>query len=98
MGPEIGRCASDDAVVVARETLRFRESLFAAGRAAVPIRMFRGVSVIGGEDGFGLDRRFMERSISKVNHLLWMVEREAGATSLPGSDRCVVSCPCCLLF
>jgi len=78
MRPEVGGCAGNDAVVVARIALRFREPLFAARRATVPVRMFWSISVIREENCFCLDGRFMERPISKVNHLLWMAKGETG--------------------
>src|SRR5215467_12007552 len=70
MGPEIGRRAGNDTVVIARKALRFPQPLFAAARATVPIRMLGSISVIGGEEGSRLDGHFVDRSISKVNHPL----------------------------
>src|SRR5215472_944573 len=91
MCPETGGCAGDDSVVVARIALRFREPLFAARRATVPVRMFGSISVIRGDNRFCLDGRFMERPIPKVNHFLWVAEGEttvACVAFVPSISRC----------
>src|SRR5437879_978004 len=90
MRPEIGGCSGDDAVVISRKALRFFESLPAARRASIPVRMFGSISIIGGEDGLNLDGHLMDRSISEINDLLGMAGDEAcisNPTFVPGICR-----------
>src|SRR5215470_20342444 len=83
MRPEIRRRASNDAVVIVRETLRFLQSLFAARRAATPVGMLESVWPIKrGDDSLRLHGHFVDRAIAEINHFPRVAQCETGIASV----------------
>src|SRR4051794_17838248 len=74
-------CSGDDAIEILRVSLSFGETLPASLRAAVVVGEFRGSSVVGTDDHFGLHGHLMNRAITKIDHLFWMTQRKVSIVS-----------------
>jgi hypothetical protein len=70
------RRTGDDGVVVAWIARRFGDSLTPALRAAVPVRLLRRDTVVGGDDRLRVHGHLVQCAISEVDVLLAMAEGE----------------------
>jgi len=73
-----GRGAGQDAIVIARISLRLGQGLSAASRATVPIRVLGSTSVIRTNYRFRSDCHFVNRAIAEIDYFFRVAGDEIG--------------------
>src|SRR5207237_4102474 len=80
----VARRSADDAVEVVRIFARFRETLPAAGAAAVEIRKARAISEMRRDHRFGLHDELVDGAVSEISQPFALLEEGGAATLMPG--------------
>ena len=78
----VGRRSGNDAVVVLGEPPRLHHRLHPPQRAADEVRVLRGGTVVGPQDGLGRDGHLVDGPVAVVDQLLGMAGDEAAACRL----------------